>query len=33
LATHRSGYEYDREAITHVMACNPYFPGEFILKG
>ncbi len=31
--TYRSGDEYDREAITHVMACTSYFPGEFILGG
>jgi hypothetical protein len=30
-AAYRSGDEYDREAITHVMACTSYFPGEFIL--
>ncbi len=30
--TYRSGDEYDREAITHVMACTSYFPGEFIVK-
>ena len=28
--TYRSGDEYDREAITHVMACTSHFPGEFI---
>lgn len=28
--TYRSGDEYDRNAITHVMACVSYFPGEFI---
>ena len=28
--TYRSGDEYDTEAITHVMACVSYFPGEFI---
>jgi hypothetical protein len=28
--TYRSGDEYDREAITHVMACCADFPGEFI---
>lgn len=32
-STYQSGDEYDREAITHVMACTSYFPGEFILKG
>lgn len=30
--TYHSGDEYDREAITHVMACTSYFPGEFILN-
>jgi hypothetical protein len=25
--TYRSGAEYDRNAITHVMACNSHFPG------
>ncbi|HYU34579.1 MAG TPA: hypothetical protein VEW48_20710 [Thermoanaerobaculia bacterium] len=29
-ATYRSGDEYDREAITHVMACNSHFPGELL---
>jgi hypothetical protein len=24
---YRSGDEYDRNAITHVMACNSHFPG------
>jgi len=28
--TYRSGDEYDRDAITHVMACTSHFPGEFI---
>ena len=28
--TYRSGDEYDREAITHVMACSSHFPGYFI---
>ncbi len=27
-ATYLSGDEYDREAITHVMACTPFFPGS-----
>ncbi len=27
---YRSGDEYDREAITHVMACNSHFPGELL---
>jgi len=30
--TYYSGDEYDREAITHVMACTAYFPGELILQ-
>ena len=25
--SHRSGDEYDRNAITHVMACSSHFPG------
>ena len=25
--THRGGDEYDRDAITHVMACSSHFPG------
>ena len=25
--TYPSGDEYDRAAITHVMACNSHFPG------
>ncbi len=25
----RSGDEYDRDAITHVMSCNSHFPGYF----
>jgi hypothetical protein len=29
---YRSGDEYDREAITHVMACTSHFPGEFIRR-
>jgi hypothetical protein len=28
--TWRSGDEYDREAITHVMACSSHFPGALI---
>ena len=28
--TYRSGDEYDREAITHVMACSSHFPGYLI---
>ena len=31
--TYRSGDEYDREAITHVMACTSHFPGEFLAQG
>jgi hypothetical protein len=27
---YRSGDEYDREAITHVMACNSQFPGHLL---
>jgi hypothetical protein len=27
---YRSGDEYDREAITHVMACTAHFPGLFL---
>lgn len=27
---YRSGDEYDRNAITHVMACTSRYPGEFI---
>jgi hypothetical protein len=30
--TYRSGDEYDREAITHVMACTSHFPGEFLRR-
>jgi hypothetical protein len=26
---YRSGDEYDREAITHVMACSSHLPGAF----
>jgi len=29
---YRSGDEYDREAITHVMACGAHFPG-YLLRG
>ncbi len=29
---HQSGDEYDREAITHVMACGSHFPG-YLVKG
>lgn len=28
--THRPGDEYERDAITHVMACTSHFPGAFI---
>jgi len=28
--SYRSGDEYDREAITHVMACSSHFPGYLI---
>ena len=28
--SYRSGDEYDREAITHVMACNSHLPGALI---
>ena len=31
--TYQSGDEYDTEAITHVMACTAWFPGEFIVGG
>ena len=30
--TYRSGDEYDRAAITHVMSCSSHFPG-FLLRG
>ncbi len=30
--THRSGDEYDTSAITHVMGCSSWFPGE-LLRG
>ncbi|MBP1732153.1 MAG: hypothetical protein H6Q55_2582 [Deltaproteobacteria bacterium] len=29
---YKSGDEYDRNAITHVMACTSHFPGEFIRR-
>jgi len=29
---YRSGDEYDREAITHVMACSSHFPG-YLVRG
>lgn len=28
--SYRSGDEYDREAITHVMGCTSHFPGLFL---
>jgi hypothetical protein len=28
--TYRSGDNYDREAITHVMACSSHFPGYLV---
>lgn len=31
--TYRSGDEYDREAITHVMGCCSFFPGELLVEG
>ena len=30
--TYRSGDEYDREAITHVMACSSHFPGYLVRR-
>lgn len=30
--TYRSGDEYDRAAITHVMACSSHFPG-YLIRG
>lgn len=30
LETYRSGDEYDRDAITHVMACSSWLPGELL---
>ena len=30
--TYRSGDEYDRAAITHVMACSSHFPG-YLVRG
>lgn len=30
---YRSGDEYDREAITHVMACSSHLPGLLISEG
>jgi len=29
---YRSGDEYDREAITHVMACSSHLPG-YLMRG
>jgi hypothetical protein len=31
--TYRSGDEYDRAAITHVMACNSHFTGLLLRQG
>lgn len=31
--TYRSGDAYDRDAITHVMACTSRFPGLFLARG
>lgn len=31
--TYRSNDEYDRNAITHVMACSSLFPGKLIQRG
>jgi hypothetical protein len=31
--TYRSGDEYDRDAITHVMACSSRFPGLLLREG
>jgi hypothetical protein len=31
--THRSHDHYDRDAITHVMACCAELPGDFMVKG
>jgi hypothetical protein len=31
--TYRSHDEYDRDAITHVMACSSRFPGELLREG
>jgi hypothetical protein len=31
--SYRSDDEYDREAITHVMACTSHFPGAFLARG
>ncbi len=32
-ATYRSNDEYDRDAITHVMACSSLLPGKLIQRG
>jgi hypothetical protein len=32
-AAYRSNDEYDRNAITHVMACSSLFPGKLIQRG
>jgi hypothetical protein len=29
---YRSGDEYERDAITHVMACSSHFPG-YLIRG
>jgi len=29
---YRSGDEYDEDAITHVMACSSWFPGELLVS-
>jgi hypothetical protein len=31
-STYRSNDEYDRNAITHVMACSSLFPGKLIRR-
>jgi len=30
--SYRSGDEYDRAAITHVMACSAHFPGHLLVR-
>ena len=30
--SYRSGDEYDTDAITHVMACSSWFPGELLAR-
>ena len=32
-AGYRSGDSYDTDAITHVMGCTSYLPGDFIAGG